>query len=72
VFSALETWSSTDHVYHAFHHKFTTIYRQVAPQNPQKPLQKSTSTTPIKKSISGTQGFGRVTQSRGCRIGKVR
>jgi hypothetical protein len=34
------------HVYHALHHKFTTIYHHVAPLNPQKPLQKRTRTIP--------------------------
>jgi hypothetical protein len=35
-----------DHVYHTIHHNFTTIYHHAAPQNPQKPLQNSHSTTP--------------------------
>ena len=37
-FSSLEKRLLLDHIYHAIHHNFTTIYHHAAPQNPQKPL----------------------------------
>jgi hypothetical protein len=45
MFSTPEKWSLTHHVLPRIHHKFTTIYHHAAPQNPQNPLQKWTSTT---------------------------
>jgi hypothetical protein len=44
-FSSLENRHFNDHVYHAIHHKLTTNYHHVAPQNSQKPLQNNYSTT---------------------------
>jgi hypothetical protein len=45
-FSSLEKRLLLNHICHAIHHNFTTIYHHAAPQNPQKPLQNSHSTTP--------------------------
>jgi hypothetical protein len=44
--SSLEKRLLLDHICHAVHHNFTTIYHHAAPLNPQKTLKNSPSTTP--------------------------
>jgi hypothetical protein len=46
---------SADHVYHAIHHNFTTIYHYAAPQNPQKTPAKHHTHHAEKKVLQETQ-----------------